>query len=44
MKRTIFSALLMFSISVTALFAQGTISGSVTDADGKPLPGSKCNC
>src|SRR6056300_485630 len=40
MKRTIFSALLMFSISITALFAQGTISGSVTDADGKPLPGA----
>jgi hypothetical protein len=40
MKRTIFSALLMFSISMTALFAQGTISGSVTDADGKPLPGA----
>lgn len=40
MKRTILSALLMFSISVTAVFAQGTISGSVTDKDGKPLPGA----
>jgi hypothetical protein len=30
----------MFSMSVTAVFAQGTISGSVTDKDGKPLPGA----
>ena len=40
MKRTILITLLLFSIFISALLAQGSISGSVTDADGKPLAGA----
>ena len=40
MKRTILNALLVFAFSVSAVFAQGTVSGTVTDADGKALPGA----
>lgn len=40
MKRTILNALLVFAFSVSAIWAQGTVSGTVTDADGKALAGA----
>jgi len=40
MKRTILNALVVFSASLSFILAQGTVSGTVTDADGKPLAGA----
>jgi hypothetical protein len=40
MNRTILSALVTIAMFTSAVFAQGTISGTVTDAEGNALPGA----
>ena len=40
MNRTILGALFGIVMISSALFGQGTVSGSVTDADGNALPGA----